>query len=626
MKKIKNIFIPALLIVLALLLSIHTINSGLISDDLVQRTYVLGNEKLQEKNVVPNNPDPSFLGFTQNYFVFLSPDSNSINNTYYEYGSIPWWSDENVKMSFWRPLTSATHWLDYKLWPDSPKAMHIQNIVWYTLLIAAVFFFYKKSFKATWAVFFAALIFVVDYSFILNVSWLACRNATMATLFGVLSIISFTKYNSDNLNRYLLLSVLLFLSSLLSAEAGIGTMAYIVSYSVFVDRKPIVNRVISLLPFILTIIAWRVIYKLLGYGTSGTEMYIDPLTSFSSFADAVLYRAPALLFYQLTGLDGIDMYLYGNIKTIFIIIAYLTITIVCLLSLKILIKDKTSRFFLFGAIMAVFPICTTLPSGRVLMFVGIGIIGFLISILYCLTSGRHESNLKLYNSIPLWLLIVILLVIAVPMNLKSWGSEIAKKIETPYSPKMLGIGDEAEIVDKDVIIINAHNIFAIIFEPFTRAFSEKNLEIPNHIRALSTALNTIEVERIDANTLIVKPDGGFILTSDTPYPNNESQVPPMDKAHAAKHINGHFRSPNNKFEVGNTISLPEVDIEILKITDNGQPKIVKFMFKDKLEHTRFKWLFWDWESQSYEKFILPAVSESVTINGPFSKKELVKKK
>src|SRR5580765_2380336 len=42
------------------------------------------------------------------------------------YGAIPWWSYPGVRGAFWRPLASATHWLDYALWPTHPALMHLQ--------------------------------------------------------------------------------------------------------------------------------------------------------------------------------------------------------------------------------------------------------------------------------------------------------------------------------------------------------------------------------------------------------------------------------------------------------------------------------------------------------------------
>lgn len=624
--KYKNILLVAVLLIVTFLLNVHSINSGMLTDDFIQKTYALGNQKLKDKQVYNYQPDSSFLGFTQKYFIFLDSEKMGLNQSYFEYGATPWWSFKDVKVAFWRPVTSATYWLDYKLWPDSSKAMHFQNIFWFMLLIIAVYTFYRKTLNPTWAVFLAASLFVIDYSFIKNAGWLACRNATMATLFGIFSILSFIKYKQSESSLQLFFSVILFLLSILSAEAGIATMAYIASYAICLDKKPLKNRFISIIPFLITIIAWRVIYKLLGYGTSGTEMYIDPISNFSGFTEAITTRAPVLFFYQLIGTDGIDYIFNDSLKKIFIFASYLTVAIFCILPLKILIKDKISRFYLFGAIFAVIPICTTYPSGRILMFVALGIIGFLISIIYNLTSGKHISNLSLSNAIPLWIFVVLILVISIPVNLLFWGKEISNKSGTPHSPKMLGIGDEPEIADKDVIVINANNPFAFIFEPFTRAYSSENLEVPNHIRALTTALNDISITRENLQTIIMEPKGGFLLTANVKYPEDKSQIPLLHSAHSINAINGHFRGSDMEFEAGEKISLPEVEIEILEVTDNGQPKTVKFEFIESLENNRFKWLFWNWESMAYEEFTLPGIGKKVTVNGPFSKSGLIKKK
>ena len=73
-----------------------------------------------------------------NLFVFLDWEDPALKSLT-EYGVLPWWVGDNVKLAFWRPLTSLTHWMDYQLWPDSPMLMRLQNIAWFMVLLVPGF-------------------------------------------------------------------------------------------------------------------------------------------------------------------------------------------------------------------------------------------------------------------------------------------------------------------------------------------------------------------------------------------------------------------------------------------------------------------------------------------------------
>ena len=77
---------------------------------------------------------------------------------------------------FWRPLTAATHWADYQLWPDHPALMHLQNAAWFCALVAALFGLYRRILGPGWIAALAALLYAVKAQFFGPVAWIACRN------------------------------------------------------------------------------------------------------------------------------------------------------------------------------------------------------------------------------------------------------------------------------------------------------------------------------------------------------------------------------------------------------------------------------------------------------------------
>jgi len=64
----------------------------------------------------------------------------------------------NGKLSFWRPLSAATHWIDYHLWPTSPALMRLHNAAWFARISRDRLDAVPGDHEACWVVGLAALI------------------------------------------------------------------------------------------------------------------------------------------------------------------------------------------------------------------------------------------------------------------------------------------------------------------------------------------------------------------------------------------------------------------------------------------------------------------------------------
>lgn len=121
----------------------------------------------------------------------LPPSPAARLHDYYserDLGMLPWITNKDFEVSFWRPLGSLTHHLDFRLWPDSPALMHAQNLFWYALLIAAVALLYRRFCDPLWVAGLAAVVFAVDDAHGQAVGWIANRSAIIAALFAVLAL------------------------------------------------------------------------------------------------------------------------------------------------------------------------------------------------------------------------------------------------------------------------------------------------------------------------------------------------------------------------------------------------------------------------------------------------------
>ena len=222
-------------------------------------------------------------------FVFFDGDRNRMAELM-DRGFFPWWTYKDIKGAFWRPLASITHWLDYILWPEMPILMHAQSILWYALLAIAITFMYRRFISIPWVAGLAALLYVIDDAHGMPVGFLANRNAVMATLFGVLTLIIHDKWRRENLRIGLVAGPILLVISLLSAEAGLATCAYLFAYTLFIDKGTLHQRFATLIPYAITVVIWRILWTHLDYGVANIGAYIDPLGEPLKYLTAVMFK------------------------------------------------------------------------------------------------------------------------------------------------------------------------------------------------------------------------------------------------------------------------------------------------------------------------------------------------
>lgn len=97
---------PVLIFVIVALLGLPTLFTGLAADD---RFHLLA---------ARGEMGPWWGPW--NLFTFC-PDDDAARAALRERGVIGWWASPDLTISFWRPLTSLTHWLDYRLRGPPPS-------------------------------------------------------------------------------------------------------------------------------------------------------------------------------------------------------------------------------------------------------------------------------------------------------------------------------------------------------------------------------------------------------------------------------------------------------------------------------------------------------------------------
>ena len=104
-------------------------------------------------------------------------------------GIVPWWISENIKINFFRPLSSLTLAFDYTLWPDTPLIAHIHNLLWFLLLVVLTMQFYRDIFGNATLAGLAVMLFAIDDVHSGAAGWISNRHAAVTMVFGVLCLL-----------------------------------------------------------------------------------------------------------------------------------------------------------------------------------------------------------------------------------------------------------------------------------------------------------------------------------------------------------------------------------------------------------------------------------------------------
>jgi hypothetical protein len=501
-------------------------------------------------------------------------------------GTMPWFALPTAKVAFWRPLSALTHWLDFQLWPGSYALMHLHSLLWFLALAIAVYYFYRQVMAHTtgndlapqWSpahiATLAAGLYCLDDARGFAVGWLSNRNALIAALFGILTLIAHHHWRSKQKRTGLFMACAAFALALLSGESALAVMAYLIAYSVFLEISPGPKRFLTLLPYLILLTLWWLAYKALGFGGFGTS-YIEPLQEPARFIQALLTRAPILFLGQWL-YPPAEVYSLLTPPASFIVwgVACLVIIVIAVYLWPLLRRSSSlTRFFALGMGLSLIPAAAALPANRLLFFTGLGAMGLL-----ALQFSASQSRSKLTR------LFVGLHAIIGPLLLPL----------TAFSPMLIGniepsinnLPASSGFADQSAIFANAPSHFFIAYLPDIRALSHQ--PIPARLRVLAPSLVSTTYTRPDSQTLIVHPADGYLTGFDTVY-----------------------RDPTYSFQVNQYVQLSDMQVTILELTSDGRPATVAFQFNQPLEDPSLIWF--KWNGTGYQPFTPPPVGHSLTL-------------
>jgi hypothetical protein len=582
---------------LAVLLCAGSLTLGWQTDDYVHRAALTrpeGTEALARS--------PAEL------FAFVRGDQQA-NRAAIASGHLPWWAPLHLRLAFFRPVTGLTHWLDYRLWPDTPVLMHVHSLIWFGATVAAATIFYRRVFRGAWIAGLAALLFAVDDAHGLPAAWLANRNATIGTFFAVLTLIAHDRWRHDRWRPGAWLAPLALVLGLLSNETALATGGYLAAYALFLDRSEHTHRLASLAPYGVAAVLWAAAYKSLGYGAAGSGVYIDPAASPLQYLEAMVTRIPLLLFGQWFVASDLGLVLSQRATNVLWYVALGFLVLVGIGLAPIIRRDPLARFWLVGMLVAVLPPCSTFPSDRLLFLVGLGGMGLLTQLLGSVFAEPAVPTTARRRSVPvkaLGVLLVVIHLVFAPLNLTQaarnvgrFGGVIAKAAASLPADEMVG--------DQTLLVLHCPTYFVSIYGPLIQTFRRKPT-FPR-IFILGSSIEALHVGRPDDRTLVIRPEGGFLAEPGAP-PSGVNDQPPIDIRYAFPMFDLLFRD-RTPMTRGQRVAMNGLTADVIEITADGRPAEVSFHFAKPLDSPEYRWV--RWRDGAYVPFDPPAVGETATL-------------
>jgi len=590
--------LPLFVAAVAVVLCISSLWLGLQNDDQVLR-LVLSDPPL----------DPEWTRPPFDAFAFVNGDEELIRGAI-ETCRLPWWTHPKLKLAFLRPVTSITHWVDFRIWPNQPWLMHIQSLLWFAGAIVAAALFYRRLLIPAWVAGLASLLFAVDDAHGMPAVWLANRNASIGVLFGLVALIAHDRWRRDGWRPGAFVAPIALLLGLLASEIALAAGGYLLAYALFLDTGTLRSRLASLAPGGIVGLAWWATYRVMDYGAGGSGVYIDPGASPILFAHALVERAPMLFFGQWALPSGLYLMLSQRAAHILWLVAVALIAVIAGLLLPLLKRDRVARFFALGMILSLLPACATFPDDRLLFFAGFGGMGLLAQFLASVQQRAEWVPRSRIRRLPLkvacWVFVVIHLVFA-PLGLATTANKVrtfGSFIERAAS----SLPSDPGIRDQVAVIVNTPTAFISFYGPLMQALQGR--PIPSRTLILGSGIYPTTISRPARDVLAIRPDGGYLPSPGSPRPGHEASQPAFHPAYFFPMLDHLYRDAN-PMRVGDRIGYGGAMVEIADVTEDGRPIEVRVHFNVDLEDSSLCWL--QWKGGVYIPFEPPAVGETVVL-------------
>jgi hypothetical protein len=503
---------------------------------------------------------------------------------------LPWWTYLDASCAFLRPLSSLTHALDYALFPRSALLMHVHNLLWFGLLMTLAARVYHSLLGSRLTAGLAAVMFALNSSHGPAVSWISNRNALIAGAMSLLALLCHHRARSRGGRGYAVAAWLCFALALLSGELAVGVVGYLFAYTLFMDRATAARRSFAFTPYVVMSAAFAVCHRLGGYGSFGLGAYLDPIAEPRDFLRVAPQRWLILISSQLSRLCA-DFYPLASPRAASLLLA----TALCVVVLGTLFvwpslkRHAAGRCLALGAALSALPMTAAIPSDRLLVLVGFGVMPVLaLAIgdavypadglrppLDFMSGGwrRYLAAIQVFGHVmvdPFAVPITSLLIAYQDQSIKAADASVPSD----------------DSVTKQVLIVaGVPDSIMLTHLPTIRDWN--GVPRPERLHWMYGSHAEAHVERISDNALRVSVPAGLY--------DSRSEA----------------RGPRFALKVGDQVTLSEMTIRVLELNREGRPSVCDFEFARPLESSIYRWM--TWQGGQFRPFAVPTLGRATTL-------------
>ena len=341
----------------------------------------------------------AFSSCLKNGFVNWDDDNYIVNNT--AISSVSTANLKNIFSSFfvghYQPLTILSYALDYHFYKLNPYHYHLTNLILHLLNSLLVFYLIYLLSGNIIVSFITAILFGLHPLHVESVAWVSERKDVLYSFFFLLSCITYLYYlTKGNKHKYYILSLFLFLCSLLSKSIAVTLPLVILLLDYYLKRKPSKTLFLDKIPYFVLSIIFAIIaifgVYLDNVVRSEPHFNLFSILSVASYA-IIFYFGKLFLPIKLSCLYPYHNFEY-NPTYLYSIIA------VVLLGILIALSVKYTKKILFGTLfflITLLPALQFIPNGEIIVadrytyISSIGIFFIIATLIYWFYSKKLEA-------------------------------------------------------------------------------------------------------------------------------------------------------------------------------------------------------------------------------------------
>ena len=208
---------------------------------------------------------------------------------------LPWWSSDTLRIDFFRPLSSASLYLDFHLGHKRPWVGHLHTALLFIAMLIGSALFLRRLLRDPKHQKWAFTIFALGNYHAMLVGFVATRHALMANTFAIYAAWAFLLWRQKGRQKWLGTALLLFVFGLLSGESALSFAGFAVAYALILSEGHLKTRLKRCLPVGVVTAIYLIAYIGMGFGVEGSGMYISPLSHPIDYISAAPGKLLALI-------------------------------------------------------------------------------------------------------------------------------------------------------------------------------------------------------------------------------------------------------------------------------------------------------------------------------------------